>query len=225
MICLPTWFKTAISVIQDKFSNVRCQTSIEEQLQSLQMVLDIIFTYIGNSEFFFSGFMSEPNDSNKNKDLLEAVNTRTFDYLAALTKPKVVKELCEREYELGTSGYDSCLRPQNFCRIKCDNVVDPFIESLYNFKCLKTCLKITKPENKLGTPITTVVPWKPSKDILVDFVLRQGGEPLRGKIKDITGDNNVTIEYSDETGPQSTVFAYTNDNIFKCGEKKSGGCV
>jgi hypothetical protein len=181
----------------------------------------------GNSLFYVSGFKIEEYKPNQEKKALNNTNkTRSFEGIMKNSGMKEIKKFCKVIFKKGTTEYDKCLQPHNFCLAKCDSLVPALQERLLNFKCSKSCVKTVYEVNAsiLRDNLPKPTKFDPKPTDKVDFLVNGEVYYRPGIVKTISNKKNqklVRIEYhSKENGEMQFSDVMMDDkNIAKCGEK------
>jgi hypothetical protein len=233
---LLTWYRTSIVMINDKIQVFIQTDNIRENKPVFELSIEDIsrgtigFGANGLDDIYINGIVIDqysphlsPKGENKNK--------RSWTGYLKHVEPKTVKHFCKSIFRDNESEIESCRKPANYCKMKCDDYI-PTIENILNFNCFKDCSnKIIKSDSEIKVRTVT---WKPNIGDRVDYKADGlqnycAGTIISGQTK--ATDKSVeifTITYITPEGETKTSSEeFPSDLIKKCGEElpKRKDCV
>jgi hypothetical protein len=144
-----TWYRIEIIMSNDNVTIYMQNDSIREKKMYFKRILDkiargtIAFASNGNDDFLINGI--EIDDYIVNKNDWGDKNKRSWNNLMKHSNEKSKRLYCSNTYRHEKSEIDSCLIPQNYCKLKCDEHI-PETENILNFSCWKDCIQKIKLE-------------------------------------------------------------------------------
>lgn len=223
-----TWYRVEIIMSHDNISIYMQNDAVREKKLYFKRVLDkivrgtIAFATNGNDDLLINGVEIDdyvPHQNNKSNK-----NKRSWNNLLKHSNNKAKKLYCQKTYRHEREEIDSCLMPQRFCKLICDEYI-PQIENILNFNCYRDCNeKIKSDSNELKVDKT----FDPKLHDKVDFLPKgttmfRPGIVIDRKYKiDDKGRKRLRyyVSYFDDKGVNSTEGIYmTDEKMFKCSAK------
>jgi hypothetical protein len=221
---LNTWYRIEIIMSNDNITINMQNDSIREKKMIFKRLLDkiargtIAFASNGNDDLLINGV--EIDDYQNQSSDWGIKNRRSWIELLKHSNERSKKLYCMKTYRHEKTEIDSCLIPQNYCKLKCDEYI-PETENILNFSCWKDCIqKIRIEKNEIKVEKS----FDPQINDKVDFVPKGNSSYRPGIIVDRkyksldNGEKQVKyfVSFNDGIENSTQGVFMSEKRLFKC---------